>query len=214
MGAKDEITPVRRKESRVLSVINEDSTDDDLHREDSISLENGDIPKKARTRKIATLGPTEADLILLKHTANKLNLNTRRPSVLAWKAKYVDTPRIVNDTTRNSTKTTEVDKFSSARHDRINDSLKWIRSQLTEMRKMDQSLASQFLGIRRELNQLKLQKSCEEHEDMLDGATSNMEDFQSLSKFLDEPLGSYAPSPLKHVGITKMNLSSRRFSTC
>ncbi|ESO96696.1 hypothetical protein LOTGIDRAFT_143730 [Lottia gigantea] len=172
--------------------------------------------KTQRKRKTShVLAPTEADLKQLKETATKLKLNTRRPSYLVWREEYIDKPKIQKSSDQfEVAKSTKCEKWTNDRQVRINDSLDWIRSQLAEMRRMDQNLAQQFLGIRREITRLKLKKSCEAHEDMLDDAAIGMEELQELSKVLDEPHGSYAPSPLKHLGVTKMNLSSRRFSTC
>lgn len=83
-----------------------------------------------------------------------------------------------------------------------------------DLRRQDQSLARQLLGIRHELSSLKLAASCEEHQDLLDDAQDQMEELKELSRFADFPPDKRGDSPLRQIGVTKMNLSSRRFSTC
>lgn len=82
------------------------------------------------------------------------------------------------------------------------------------MRTQDQMLARQLLTIRHDIHQLKLARSCEEHRDMLDDVQSELEELEELSDVLDLPLHGLNDNPLKHLGVTKMNLNARRFSTC
>ena len=83
-----------------------------------------------------------------------------------------------------------------------------------EMRAQDQLLARQLLTIRSDIHQLKLARSCEEHQDMLDDVQSELEDLQEFADVLDLPRYTFTDSPLKHLGVTRMNFSARRFSTC
>ncbi|KAL8558774.1 hypothetical protein ACOMHN_043717 [Nucella lapillus] len=83
-----------------------------------------------------------------------------------------------------------------------------------DLRRQDQSLARQLLGIRHELSNLRLAASCEEHRDLLDDAEDHVQELRELSRFVDFPPELLTSSSLKHIGVTKMNLSSRRFSAC
>ena len=83
-----------------------------------------------------------------------------------------------------------------------------------EMRAQDQLLARQLLTIRSDIHQLKLARSCAEHQDMLDDVQSELEDLQEFADVLDLPTHTFTDSPLKHLGVTRMNFSARRFSTC
>lgn len=87
-----------------------------------------------------------------------------------------------------------------------------------EMRSMDKNLAKNLLSLRREINKLKLEMSCQEHEDLLEDAQDELEALQELSEMCDYPLDELnfgeTLRPLKNIGVTRLNLSARRFSTC
>ena len=84
-----------------------------------------------------------------------------------------------------------------------------------EMRLQDQVLARQLLSLRHEIHQLKLQRSCEEHQEMLEDVTMDIAETHELQEICDIPLSdSMNGTPLKHLGVTRMHLSARRFSTC
>ncbi|XP_076456608.1 uncharacterized protein LOC143290927 [Babylonia areolata] len=166
---------------------------------------------------------TEEDLSRLKDTATKLNLKTRRPSYLTWRAEYLDKPREAAAAAEVKVKVAECwsgdGRLTAERKERIDSDLRWIKGQLIDLRRQDQSLARQLLGIRHELSNLRLAASCEEHRDLLDDAQDHVEELRELSRFVDFPpellaASSSSSSPLRHIGVTKMNLSSRRFSTC
>lgn len=82
------------------------------------------------------------------------------------------------------------------------------------MRCMDQHLARQLLALRHDINQLRLRRSCKEHRDLLDDVQSDLEEQEELSDILDLPNTSVYNTRLKQLGVTRMNLSARRFSTC
>lgn len=82
------------------------------------------------------------------------------------------------------------------------------------MRTQDHDLARQLLCIRQDIHKLKLQWSCEEHQEMLDDFQMDMEELHELNEICDLPLELVNNNPLKHLGVTRMNLSSRRFSMC
>lgn len=83
-----------------------------------------------------------------------------------------------------------------------------------EMRTQDQTLARQFLTIKQDIAQLKLRRSCEEHQEMLEDVQSELEELNEMSDVLDLPVSSLSDTPLKQLGITRMNMSRRRFSMC
>ncbi|XP_046547446.1 protein FAM167B-like [Haliotis rubra] len=154
-----------------------------------------------------------SDLVQVVETANRLNLRTQRASITAWKAQYGGPPRLPE--LHEEADGGEDAKLTTERKRKINQALDWIRTELLELRRQDQSLARQLLGIRRDISHLRLSRSCEEHEDMLEDAQIGMEEFHELSRVLDIPYeGPTSPGPLKQLGVTKMNISIRRFSTC
>lgn len=86
-----------------------------------------------------------------------------------------------------------------------------------EMRLQDQQLARQLMRLRSDINKLKIEQTCHLHQRMLNDATYELEERDELSDlFCDFPLvSSFSLStPLKLIGVTKMNINSRRFSLC
>ncbi|KAL3888198.1 hypothetical protein ACJMK2_000613 [Sinanodonta woodiana] len=163
-------------------------------------------------------GPSN-DLTRLKATASKLNLRTRRSSYMLWRDRYIGSSSHVvkptfcdtSDGSLNNTK----DSWTQERTEKINNALEWLRNELQAMRFQDQELARQFLSIRHDIHQLKLQRSCEEHKEMLDDITQELEEAHELDGLCDLPFpNSVHEFTLRHIGVTRMNLSARRFSTC
>ncbi len=86
-----------------------------------------------------------------------------------------------------------------------------------EMQMQDNHLARQLIRLRGEIHRLKVEQVCHRHKEMLDDATYELEECEEDSDLLcDIPMkASFTMStPLKHLGLTKMNLNSRRFSLC
>ena len=86
-----------------------------------------------------------------------------------------------------------------------------------EMRLQDQQLARQLMRLRSDINKLKIEQTCDLHRRMLNDATYELEERDELSDlFCDSPLASSfsLSTPLKLIGVTKMNINSRRFSLC
>lgn len=81
------------------------------------------------------------------------------------------------------------------------------------MRSQDQALARTLLSLRHDIHKLKLNRSCQEHKEMLDGVTKDMEEIQQLKDISDLHVDT-VENPLKHLGVTSYNLTARRFSTC
>uniref|UniRef100_A0A803YSF3 Family with sequence similarity 167 member A n=3 Tax=Neognathae TaxID=8825 RepID=A0A803YSF3_MELGA len=85
------------------------------------------------------------------------------------------------------------------------------------MRLQDQQLARQLMRLRSDINKLKIEQTCHLHQRMLNDATYELEERDELADlFCDFPLvNSFSLStPLKLIGVTKMNINSRRFSLC
>jgi hypothetical protein len=85
------------------------------------------------------------------------------------------------------------------------------------MRFQDNRLARQLIRLRVEIHRLKVEQVCHRHKEMLDDATYELEECGEESDLLcDIPMkAAFALStPLKHLGLTKMNINSRRFSLC
>lgn len=86
-----------------------------------------------------------------------------------------------------------------------------------EMQVQDNRLARQLIRLRSEIHRLKVEQVCHRHKEMLDDASYELEECGEESDLLcDIPMkAAFALStPLKHLGLTKMNINSRRFSLC
>lgn len=86
-----------------------------------------------------------------------------------------------------------------------------------DMQVQDNRLARQLIRLRGEIHRLKVEQVCHRHKEMLDDATYELEECGEESDLLcDIPMkAAFALStPLKHLGLTKMNINSRRFSLC
>ncbi|XP_052232027.1 protein FAM167A-like isoform X2 [Dreissena polymorpha] len=169
------------------------------------------------------------DLCELKATTARLKLSTRRQSTVAWQQAHLGSTRVPvvlpkfdsskliksykdTDTDNNNQ---DDDSFTEERKNRIDDALAWLRSELMQMRSEDERLARQLLSIRHDIHQLKLQRSCQAHREMLEDVTLDMEENHVLNVISDMPIpDSVHDTPLKHLGVTRMHLSARRFSTC
>lgn len=78
------------------------------------------------------------------------------------------------------------------------------------MRIFDQTLAKTLMTLRRELHQIKISRYTRAHRDLLDEAMYNVER-DELDEICDLPPRLFSPD-LKHYGVTKMNVQTRRFS--
>ncbi|KAJ8288739.1 hypothetical protein COCON_G00013980 [Conger conger] len=99
----------------------------------------------------------------------------------------------------------------------VDEALAWLRKELTDMRLQDQQLARQLMRLRSDINKLKIEQACNLHRKMLNDATYGLEERDELSDLLcDFPVtpGFGLSAPLKLIGVTKMNINSRRFSLC
>ncbi|XP_026512148.1 protein FAM167A [Terrapene carolina triunguis] len=188
--------------------------------------------------------PPHDHLRSLKALTEKLRLETRRPSYLEWKAKLEDqtwkSPKPSGEEeAKEEKKATEEAiplrkvqvhlKGSSSQEkvtltsgklsgfESIQEALNWLRKELTEMRLQDQQLARQLMRLRSDIHKLKIEQTCHLHRRMLNDATYELEERDELADlFCDLPLASSfsLSAPLKLIGVTKMNINSRRFSLC
>ncbi|NXP82660.1 F167A protein, partial [Ramphastos sulfuratus] len=188
--------------------------------------------------------PPDDHLRSLKALTEKLRLETRRPSYLEWKAKLEEQawkspqPSGEEDVTEakkameetvplrkvqlhlNGSPNQDKTTLTSGRiggFESIDEALTWLRKELAEMRLQDQQLARQLMRLRSDINKLKIEQTCHLHQRMLNDATYELEERDELSDlFCDFPLvNSFSLStPLKLIGVTKMNINSRRFSLC
>ncbi|KAL4623933.1 protein FAM167A-like [Arapaima gigas] len=97
------------------------------------------------------------------------------------------------------------------------EALNWVKKELTEMRLQDQHLARQLMRLHADINKLKVEQACDLHRKMLNDATFELEERDEMSDLLcDFPVGPGLglSAPLKLIGVTKMNINTRRFSLC
>ncbi|KAJ3612699.1 hypothetical protein NHX12_018957 [Muraenolepis orangiensis] len=182
---------------------------------------------------------SEADLDSVKALTVKLKLQTRRPSYFEWQESLQSGPwkegaHCAAESTKESPDVGALDDVkvpavllsrensdSAVRNicgfETIDDALEFIRQELREMQVQDNRLARQLIRLRTEIHRLKVEQVCHRHKEMLDNATYELEECGEESDLLcDIPMkAAFALStPLKHLGLTKMNINSRRFSLC
>ncbi|KAM7403834.1 hypothetical protein PAMA_004322 [Pampus argenteus] len=176
-------------------------------------------------------GDTE-DLDSVKALAEKLKLQTRRPSYLEWQERLQSGPwqdKYPADSPdsgeQDVSSTPAVLRSENSQpvvrnicgFDTIDDALEFLRKELRDMQIQDNRLARQLIRLRGEIHRLKVEQVCDRHKEMLDDATYELEECGEESDLLcDIPMkAAFALStPLKHLGLTKMNINSRRFSLC
>uniref|UniRef100_A0A8C6UCZ5 Family with sequence similarity 167 member Ab n=1 Tax=Neogobius melanostomus TaxID=47308 RepID=A0A8C6UCZ5_9GOBI len=188
----------------------------------SITVDSSDAMDEAE--RVEDFDTDDDHLDSLKALTEKLNLQTRRPSYLEWKARldakdprevrtgYEQFPRdnILNGETPLSSGVLQG-------YNSIDEALDSLRRELMEMREQDQQLAGQLMRLRGDINKLKIEQACHLHRRMLNDATFSLEERDELSDLLCEcPVtpGLGLSAPLRLIGVTKMNLNSRRFSLC
>ncbi|KAM4624681.1 protein FAM167B [Polymixia lowei] len=177
-------------------------------------------------------GNTE-DLDSVKALTEKLKLQTRRPSYFEWQERLQSRPwkegangpeecpdvvgKDVNVPVILRNENSELVVRNICGFDTIDDALEFLRKELREMQVQDNRLARQLIRLRGEIHRLKVEQVCHRHKEMLDDATYELEECGEESDLLcDIPMkATFALStPLKHLGLTKMNINSRRFSLC
>ncbi|XP_062587554.1 protein FAM167A-like [Saccostrea cucullata] len=154
-----------------------------------------------------TIPPLDIYLFRLKCKTRKLRLDTRRPSYLEWRASlkknHVE-PEYHIDKNKGVPNDQDIEK--------INNSLNWIREELTKMREQDQDLARQFLTIHSDIQKLRLEWSWQYHEYSLQDALIDYQEVQEIKRISDLPVVSDTEMSLVDRGLTKMNLCHRKYS--
>ncbi|GAB1599748.1 uncharacterized protein LOC115209413 [Argonauta hians] len=145
--------------------------------------------------------------------ANRLKLSTRRQSYQKWREQYIGSSGIPRFPPLTNNEKTD-GKLTNDRKEGINNALGWIKSELENMRIVDHTLATQLLSLRSEIHKLKLERSCENHQELLEDVKEEMNERETLLAVCDIPYNMDDENPLKQIGLTRMNISSRRFSTC
>uniref|UniRef100_A0A3Q2PVD9 Family with sequence similarity 167 member Ab n=1 Tax=Fundulus heteroclitus TaxID=8078 RepID=A0A3Q2PVD9_FUNHE len=191
-------------------------------------LEEADCGKRADL-------PGDDHLTALKALAEKLRLETRRPSYLEWKARLEvesfkesrtgkyglqeerEGQPVACKETKLNTSQREPPSGVLKGFKNADEALSWLRRELTDMRLQDQQLARELIRLRSDINMLKVEQTCHLHRRMLNDATFGLEEKDELSDLLCEcPVtpGLGLSAPLRLIGVTKMNINSRRFSLC
>ncbi|XP_054251440.1 protein FAM167B [Indicator indicator] len=165
----------------------------------------------------------EESMDSVKALTAKLKLQTRRPSYLEWEA------RVRGQPWRSRTSAGPPGAELGSEHPKdeqgagvcgfatMEAALEWLRMELREMQAVDQRLAQQLMRLRAQLHRLKVEQACHQHKEMLDDATFGLEGCEEDSDLLCNipPKAAFLLSmPLKHIGVTRMNINSRRFSLC
>ncbi|XP_005886745.2 protein FAM167A [Bos mutus] len=191
-----------------------------------------------------TTPPPDDHLRSLKALTEKLRLETRRPSYLEWQARLEEQtwpfPRPAAEPRGSAEEEPSLLRTRALRphpppngranqddgppptgklegFESIDEAIAWLRKELMEMRLQDQQLARQLMRLRSDIHKLKIEQTCDLHRRMLNDATYELEERDELSDlFCDAPLASSfsLSAPLKLIGVTKMNINSRRFSLC
>ncbi|XP_051892649.1 protein FAM167A [Pristis pectinata] len=162
------------------------------------------------------------DLRQVKALTEKLKLQTRRPSFAEWKErlelqpwKGSGEPGAGGRSGLSPGHTADISHHNMCGFANIGEALGWLRVQLREMQSLDHQLARKLICLRREIHRLKVEQVCHQHKEMLDDVTYGLEECEEQSDLLcDIPLKAAfsLSTPLKHIGVTKMNINSRRFS--
>ncbi|XP_036302336.1 protein FAM167B [Pipistrellus kuhlii] len=143
----------------------------------------------------------EESLDSVKALTAKLRLQTRRPSYLEWTAQVQSQAWRRVRAGPGPGAPGAICGFDS-----MDSALEWLRRELREMQAQDRRLAGQLLRLRAQLHRLKVDQACHLHQELLDEAELELE--------LEPGAGLALAPPLRHLGLTRMNISARRFTLC
>lgn len=195
-------------------------------------------PKLLMTRDLVTIKEDEevAGLNELKKMTTRLRLSTRRPSIMQWRENLTNFQQnmalvkqagLESDDSGEDEGDDDVDRKSDdseiltddqERRKKVDDAIAWIRQELIAMKTQDHQLAMQLMKLRGEIQALKLQKTSDDHRELIEDARYSMveESVELKSALFDLPMNNnfypIGEDPLKDIGVTRMNLNSRRFS--
>ncbi|XP_008155231.2 protein FAM167B [Eptesicus fuscus] len=145
----------------------------------------------------------EESLDSVKALTAKLQLQTRRPSYLEW------TAQVQSQAWRKARAGPGPgpgEPGAICGFDSMDSALEWLRRELREMQAQDRQLAGQLLRLRAQLHRLKVDQACHLHQELLDEAELELE--------LEPGACLALAPPLRHLGLTRMNISARRFTLC
>ncbi|XP_071941934.1 protein FAM167A-like [Antedon mediterranea] len=184
-----------------------------------------DSPRSPTVKKLSTSDileviheDRESEMTRLKFVAKKLNLATRRPSYMKWLEDLKKPALASYDKNCENRKET---KAYGERKREVEEGISWLKSELMLMRQQDQTLAQTLLSLRAEINEMRLQMSCNEHKEIIeDVRLSIVDEDETASDYNDLATTDRPPNfcemdherPLKTLGVTRMNLRARRFS--
>ncbi|CAL4092383.1 unnamed protein product, partial [Meganyctiphanes norvegica] len=170
---------------------------------------------------------SKGDMLRVRDLAQRLKLSTRRPSYVDWlgsiKAKNkagkeaLECKHPISSSSEKDN--AEEELTDEKRKENLNSAMCWLRKELNEMRVQDQQLARQLMQLRLELQRLRLLRSCSHHQALVEEVANEAQEqkFFEVSDIYDV----YEESPdlretfspvLREIGVTKMNITSRRFS--
>ncbi|XP_055979447.1 protein FAM167B [Sorex fumeus] len=138
-------------------------------------------------------GKEAESLDSVKALTAKLQLQTRRPSYLEWTARVQSQAWRQPPLQPGLGGPGTICGFAS-----MDSALEWLRQELLDMQAQDRQLAGQLLRLRAQLHRQKVDQACHLNQELLDEAEMELE---------------LAP-PLRHLGLTRMNISARRFTLC
>ncbi|XP_021376067.1 uncharacterized protein LOC110464916 [Mizuhopecten yessoensis] len=152
------------------------------------------------------------EMFLVKTTTARLGLNTRRDSYTLWRADNLDTkgrPLLMKpeiNIGQNS------DVFTKERVAAINLAMDWVREELHQLKEQDESLAHQFLEIRRTIHELKLDWSCKSHREMLIDDEAKIDETKNLKRVSDLPEHHTLDGIFGDKRIIRRSLVNRKYS--
>ncbi|XP_033727419.1 protein FAM167A-like [Pecten maximus] len=93
----------------------------------------------------------------------------------------------------------------------MSEKLKYVQESRKEIAEKNQELSKQLLHIYVQIRQMKVQQSCMYHQDLLDDVFRDMNDEKDVPDVCDLPVRRRNKA-LQQLGVTRMNINSKRFS--
>lgn len=103
------------------------------------------------------------------------------------------------------------EKESMIQRMNMSEKLKYVQDSRKEIAEKNQDLSKQFLHIYVQIRQMKVQQSCLYHQDLLDDVFRDMSDDKEVPDVCDLPVRRRNKA-LQQLGVTRMNINSKRFS--
>ncbi|NWV19972.1 F167A protein, partial [Origma solitaria] len=166
----------------------------------------------------------------VKALAAKLKLQTRRPSYLEWEALVrgrpwgARSPGGCGGAEPTPGGGGGAEPSPEGRQDggvcgfaTVEEALEWLRAELVSGTGVSEDLGGPQGRSEGHGGLSGVEQACHQHQEMLDDATFGLEGCEEDSDLLCDipPRVTFLLStPLKHIGVTRMNINSRRFSLC